>query len=81
MKETNPLFKKEDSPIDALDRICYLLQFIRELQGYNRDELELTIIGKEGFRFFLKILEQSIRQIADAMKGGDSDAKKKKKSG
>lgn len=83
MKRTNPLFLEDEEPEDALYKIGYLLRFIREVQGYERNDLSLSSHAKEGFCVLLGTIENAIRQVACSIteeKEENKKIKKKKKS-
>ncbi|MDH3973333.1 MAG: hypothetical protein OEV42_03545 [Deltaproteobacteria bacterium] len=74
MKRINPLFNEEDDPIDALQRVSYILSFLRDFQSYNSDEVSFSRRSREGLIFLVSLLEDTTMQISEALldQGKDS---------
>ncbi len=69
MNNTNPLFQKDEHPIDVLHKISNILCCMAELQGYGGSDLQFTENGRAGFITLLSLLEDAIQQVADTLKG------------
>ncbi len=67
MKRMNPLFHEEDNPIDALEKVGFILGFLRDFQGDHSGGLSLGPRGREGFIFLVSLLEDTTMQISDAL--------------
>lgn len=57
--------KVDENPLDSLQDLCCLVRFINESLGPNADELALSELGKDGFRFILNFMEITICKIQD----------------
>ncbi|MDH3975696.1 MAG: hypothetical protein OEV42_15570 [Deltaproteobacteria bacterium] len=74
MKRINPLFNEEDDPIDALQRVSFILSFLREFQACNSGEVAFSRQSREGLIFLVSLLEDTTIQVSEALlnKGKES---------
>ncbi|MDH3972849.1 MAG: hypothetical protein OEV42_01100 [Deltaproteobacteria bacterium] len=67
MKRINPLLNEEDDPIDALQRVSFILGFLRDFQAYSSGALTFSRRSREGLIFLISLLEDTSMQISEAL--------------
>ena len=66
MKRINPLFNEEDDPIDALQRVGYILSLLRDFHSCS-GEITFCRQSREGLVFLISLLEDTTMQITEAL--------------
>lgn len=71
MNRPNPLFQEDDSPVDALQKVAFILAFLRDFQADNSDGITFGKRSGEGFIFLMSMLEDTTFQISEALLEGN----------
>ncbi|MDH3974790.1 MAG: hypothetical protein OEV42_10975 [Deltaproteobacteria bacterium] len=67
MSRPNPLFHEDDHPFDALQRVGFILAFLRDFHAHNSGEVTFSKRSREGFIFLIGMLEDTTFQISKAV--------------
>ncbi len=68
MKNINPIFHEDENPLDVLHRVQCVLCFLKEIYAQDKEEHEISVNGQTGLFQILLFLEDTTRQIADALR-------------